>query len=59
MNHWICGTEVGKRYRTACVKKLGETEGEDKHMVGSDAGKETETENWSQVQTWYYLCPDI
>lgn len=37
-----------------CVKKSGETEGADKWVVGRDAGKETESENLSRVQTWYY-----
>lgn len=41
-----------------CVQKSGETEGEDKWVVGRDAGKETETENLSRVQTWYYPWPD-
>jgi len=44
VNQWVYGT-VQKSYCAFCVKKSGETEGEDELMVGMGAGKETETGN--------------
>lgn len=49
------GEQVGLRNRNkekvcaAWVKKSGESQRQDEKMVQRDAGKETESENWSRV----------